>query len=251
MIGRKKGTNRNSTVSSVCPIHSFFLSQSLLILQTLHLLSGTVSYPQFNIFLLCSDYCMGIHIIILKSGVLSWWMVWSELCALPVCIQRSCQPGSEMKGAAHSTVWRVMSEQWHYICCRSEDSPQSWLEARDLFSVNMRAGGVQRKLRSENYQHVSRGPKRVIQCHKCPSVMKGQVLPSQVGSSVIQFGSSKEILCFSTWENYTFGEIVHVLFCFLDTFFKQISNFSIQISNQFYFEPAKKLFKTDRYYILK
>lgn len=29
-----------------------------------------------------------------------------------------------------------------------------------------------------------------------------------------------------------------------------MSNFSIQISDQFYFEPIKKLFKADRYYVL-
>lgn len=148
---------------------------------------------------------MGIHITIFKSGVL-WVDGW---CGLSFVLCRYAYKGHASQGLKwreqHTLSWCVMSEQWQYICSGSEDSPQSWLEARDLFSVNMRAGDVQREPRSESYQHVSRGPRGVIQCHKYPSVMKGQVLPSQAGSSVIQFDSSKEILYFSTWENYTFG----------------------------------------------
>lgn len=45
--------------------------------------------------------------------------------------------------ATHSTVQWAMSEHWHYVDSKSEENPQSRLEATDLFSVDMRAGDIQ------------------------------------------------------------------------------------------------------------
>lgn len=45
--------------------------------------------------------------------------------------------------ATHSTVQWAMSEHWHYVDSKSEENPQSRLEATDLISVDMRAGDIQ------------------------------------------------------------------------------------------------------------
>lgn len=207
----------------------------------------TVSHPQFNIVPLCSGYWTGINTIILKSGVQSWQMVWSGFCALPVWVQRSCWPGSE-KGATHSSVWWVMSEQWCCICRRSGESPQSWLEARDLFSVNLRAGDVPSESRSEIYQKVSRDPRG----NPLSWVSLG------VKRTGVVFSGGKR--CHSIWlvqrHSVVFylgkihcGDTCSCFILFSGHFLLTYEQFSFQTSNQFYLELIKKLFKGDRYYI--
>lgn len=92
-------------------------------------------------------------------------MICSDLCDLPVYIQRSCQSGPKIKEAIHSTVWKVMSEHRHCTGNRSEEAPQDngkpdicsqWTWELVMFGV---AEG------SKIYQQVDRGA-RGVQCHR-------------------------------------------------------------------------------------
>ena len=140
-------------------------------------------------------------------------MVQSELCVRPVHLQRSCQPGSEMKGAVHSIAGWVMSEQWHYICSGSEDSLQGWLKP-EIFSQWTWELEMYSESRSEIHQQISGGPRGVIQCLKDPSVTKGQALPSQTGSSVIQFDLFNKFCVFLFGKTTLLGKLLMFYFVF-------------------------------------
>ena len=92
-------------------------------------------------------------------------MICSDLCDLPIYIQRSCQSGSKIKEAIHSRVWKVMSEHWHCTENRSKETPQDngkpdicpqWTWELVMFRV---AGW------SEIYPQFDRGA-RGVQCHR-------------------------------------------------------------------------------------
>lgn len=90
-------------------------------------------------------------------------MISSDLCDLPVYIQRSCPSGSKIKETIYTTVWKVMSEHWHCTENRSEERPQDngkpdicsqWTGELAMFRV---AEG------SKIYQQADRGA-RGVQC---------------------------------------------------------------------------------------
>lgn len=133
-------------------------------------------------------------------------MIRSDLCDLPVYVQRSCQSESRIKEATYSTAWWVMSEQWHYTESRSvrvhndDEEPDicsQWTWELKMFSV---AQG------SKIYQQIDRGPRGEIQCHRYPLEMKRRVLLLRREAVSCIFSWVKETVFFyleinMLWEN--------------------------------------------------